>query len=1001
MMLFRNMKIGSQLTLGLGVIFLFVIVLCGVVSQQHAELWQNTEALYNHSLQVKRTLSTVESNVLRIDRGLKDLLLTSDAKEREQALEDMAIAKANIEQQFSHLYEQYLGPRAQIDELRADFAHWDSITEETIRLLREGKLQEAITRTKKTGIGGQQVKKVISSLQRDEAFARTRSEQFYQRAEQKYNQLAVQLTALIGVILVVTFWINWLLARRIRNPIQELTEVTKKYREGSYTTRSTIVSKNEMGLLATSFNSLVDTIQDEFQRRKDSAVISSVMLGEEEPHAFCRELLTVLVRKTESQMGAVYLRNEAKPEFILFESLGLSSTPRMAFSATLREGEFGMALATQQISRISDIDGETAFTLVTASGDIRPREIMTIPILFRNEVVAVLSLAKVSSYSEQATQLIDDIWSTLMARFVGVLSFRKVQAFSETLEQQNRELHEKSCELVRQTEELREQNIELDIQKQQLAEASRMKTVFLSTMSHELRTPLNSIIALSGVLVRRLKGLIPEEEHGYLAVIQRNGRHLLALINDILDVARIESGREELSLRAFPVSELIDGVIERLSPQAREKGIALTATMQPDLPLLTSDFPKCQHILENLVANAIKFTDKGSVAIFVSALEDKISFAVKDTGCGIPAEKINIIFDAFRQADESIARKYGGTGLGLTIAKKYAQLLSGDITVESQVGQGTIVTLSVPLMLSLSAQSTDVVTWEEVPKSKPCSSRRVLLPAKGETRILLVEDDAGAIIQMRDLLEPEGYAVRIARNGKEALEAIEKEIPDAMILDLMMPEVDGFTLLSMIRSKEATSSLPVLILTAKHITSEEIAFLKGKAIHQLVQKGDVCRDGLLSAVQNMVVLQAPSENEKELSVPRQPRPIRSRPVRSRPVVLIVEDKPDNLLTAKALIQEHYEPLGASDGEEGLALAKKEVPDLILLDISLPGMDGFQVFDALRQDKATEAIPVVALTAKAMKGDREEILLHGFDGYLSKPVDAELLEETIRRFFHGE
>jgi CheY-like chemotaxis protein len=193
----------------------------------------------------------------------------------------------------------------------------------------------------------------------------------------------------------------------------------------------------------------------------------------------------------------------------------------------------------------------------------------------------------------------------------------------------------------------------------------------------------------------------------------------------------------------------------------------------------------------------------------------------------------------------------------------------------------------------------------------------------------------------------------------------------------------------------------VLILTAKHITSEEIAFLKGKAIHQLVQKGDVCRDGLLSAVQNMVVLQAPSENENELLVPRLPRPIRSRPVRSRPVVLIVEDKPDNLLTAKALIQEHYEPLGASDGEEGLALAKKEEPDLILLDISLPGMDGFQVFDALRQDKATESIPVVALTAKAMKGDREEILLHGFDGYLAKPVDAELLEETIRRFFHGE
>lgn len=995
-MLFRNMKIGSQLTLGLGVIFLFVIVLCGVVAQQHSELWKNTEAIYNHSLQVKRTFSTVESNVLRIDRGLKDLLLTSDAKEREQVLEDLAIAKANIEQQFPLLYDQYLGPRTHIDMIRADFTHWDSITAETIRLLREGKIQEAVTRTKKTEIGGQQVKKLLGSLLRDESFARTRAEQFYQSAEQKYNQLAIQLSVLIGVMLIVTLGVSWLLARRIRNPIQELTEVTKKYREGSYTARSTIVSKNEMGVLAMSFNSLVDTIQKEFQRRKDSAVISSVMLGEEEPHAFCRELLLVLARKTESQMGAVYLRNEAKTEFIFFESLGLSSTPRMTFSATVREGEFGMALATQQISRISDIDGETAFTLVTASGDIRPREIMTIPILLRNEVVAVLSLAKVSPYSEQATQLIDDIWSTLMARFVGVLAFRKVQSFSEVLEQQNRELNEKSCKLVLQTEELREQNIELDTQKQQLAEASRMKTVFLSTMSHELRTPLNSVIALSGVLIRRIKGMIPDEEHGYLNVIQRNGRHLLTLINDILDVARIESGREEISLRSFAVSELLDVVIERLSPQAREKNIALTTTVQPDLPMVTTDFSKCRHILENLVANAIKFTDKGSVSILVSVLDEKINFAVKDTGCGIPAEKINVIFDAFRQADESISRKYGGTGLGLTIAKKYAQLLSGVITVESQVGQGTIITLSLPWMLSLSAPGINGVTWEETSEGQSSQPQRGLSKAKGETRILLVEDNEATIIQMRDLLEPEGYAVRIARNGKEALEEIAKEIPDALILDLMMPEVDGFTLLSMIRNKEATASLPVLILTAKHITSEETAFLKGKAIYQLVQKGDVCREGLLAAVHNMVVLQAPPENKKEASVR-----FRGRPVRARPVVLVVEDTPDNLLTAKALLQEHYEPLGATNGEEGLALAKKDTPDLILLDISLPGMDGFQVFNALRQDKATESIPVVALTAKAMKGDREKILLHGFDGYLSKPVDAELLEETLGRFFHGE
>jgi len=214
-----------------------------------------------------------------------------------------------------------------------------------------------------------------------------------------------------------------------------------------------------------------------------------------------------------------------------------------------------------------------------------------------------------------------------------------------------------------------------------------------------------------------------------------------------------------------------------------------------------------------------------------------------------------------------------------------------------------------------------------------------------------------------------------------------------MILDLMMPEVDGFTVLQMIRSQEKTAQLPVLILTAKHITKEELTFLRENHIYQLIQKGDISRSGLLAAVENMVSVY--QEMREPLAV-KSPRPI----IRETPVILVVEDNPDNMTTVRALLTGSYHLIEATDGQSGIDQARIHNPDLILLDISLPVMDGFEVLDLLRKDECLMHTPVIALTARAMKGDREEILSRGFDGYLSKPIDAELLTQTIQRVLYG-
>jgi CheY-like chemotaxis protein len=250
---------------------------------------------------------------------------------------------------------------------------------------------------------------------------------------------------------------------------------------------------------------------------------------------------------------------------------------------------------------------------------------------------------------------------------------------------------------------------------------------------------------------------------------------------------------------------------------------------------------------------------------------------------------------------------------------------------------------------------------------------------------LLVEDNEPAIIQLTDILYAEGYRVQVARNGKEALAQIEQTLPAAMILDLMMPEVDGFHVLKAIRSAERTAHLPVLILTAKFVSTQELSFLTENNIHQLIQKGDINKTGLLAAVARMV---AP-RHEVPPSLCR--RPARS----SKLVVLVVEDNPDNLRTARALLEESYHVIEAHDGRAGVEQARRHQPDLILMDIAMPVLDGIKALREIRQDEILRHIPVIAVTASAMKGDRGTILAHGFDGYISKPIDAELLKKTLR------
>jgi signal transduction histidine kinase/DNA-binding response OmpR family regulator/HAMP domain-containing protein len=994
---FKDIRIGTQLRLGMGLILLLVIGLGALAKVQTDQIWLQTRNLYDHPLTVRRALGALEHNLLTIRLGMKDIALGESDQAVATTLGEIEIHRTDILRQFEILDSNYLGPHEDVVMLRDEFDKWNTLRGESIRMLQAGDAA-AVARTKHGGVGNDQAEKVMAQFNKIDAFARNKAEQLLQDATALNETLNRNLLILVTSILVLSMAVAWWLFKGIKDPLQQLGDLMDQFRRGKLEARSQYASANEFGVLAASFNAMADTIQTEIQSNENAAQLSGVMLREEEVHGFCRELLKDLLLHTGSQVGAVYFVNEAKTSFELFDSIGMNTNARATFSATDLEGELGAALATRQIQRITAIPADTRFTFASVSGEFTPREILTIPVPSDHHVSAVISLASIHPYDTGSMRLVNDIWSVLTARMNGVLAFRKIQVFADRLEHQNRELDAQKRELVAQSNELTQQNTELEMQKRRLDEANRLKSTFLSNMSHELRTPLNSVIALAGVLNRRLEKTIPQEEHSYLEVIERNGKNLLALINDILDLSRIEAGREEINVSNFSLRDLVGEITAMLEPQAVEKNLALTNRVSGDLPFITSDHHKCLHILQNLMGNAVKFTESGSIEVSAQAANGNLNVAVRDTGIGIAPDQFPHIFDEFRQADDSNSRKFGGTGLGLAIAKKYASLLGGTITVESEPGQGSTFTLRLPMEVSSKAKTT-AGGW---PATGLTTRPAAALSGHGQN-ILLVEDSEPAVIQLTDILVRQGYHLHVARNGKEALALIEHTLPDAMILDLMMPEVDGFQVLKVIRNLERTARIPVLILTAKHVTKEELSFLTGNHIHQLIQKGNVDQHELLTAVATMVApLSETPGSTPAAPLPETPAPRvapRQRPgLTGKRLVLVVEDNPDSLLTAKALLQDHYQVLEATDGQAGVEQARRHRPDLILLDISMPVMDGIQALQELRKDETLRHIPVIALTASAMRGDRETILAYGFDDYLSKPLDAELLHETLRKAF---
>jgi signal transduction histidine kinase/CheY-like chemotaxis protein len=563
-------------------------------------------------------------------------------------------------------------------------------------------------------------------------------------------------------------------------------------------------------------------------------------------------------------------------------------------------------------------------------------------------VTAVAYIAVIAAMGQSALIAFARMFYLFGASFFFLVGISNLQEKRLRIRQLEAEESRKVKELTRLTVELEDAN-------RRIQETDRLKSQFIANMSHELRTPMNSIIGFSEILSERLAGRIEAKHLGFLDHIHTSGQHLLEMINEILDLSKIEAGKMEIFPESFAVAPVIESVCHVMRGASKPPRL-FALDVPPDLPQIETDLAKFKQVLFNLISNAAKFSPPDKpITIRARADGGALTVSVRDEGMGIDAAHHDMIFEEFRQVDGTVRREFGGTGLGLALVKKFVELQGGRVTLESRPGEGSTFAFTLPM-----SSGAAVVT------------RLPAMPEQDGQRVLVVEDDANAYDLISSALGSAGFLSVRARHGDEALRIAREARPIAVTLDVVLPGLDGWEVLKRLKNDDATRELPVVIVSM--VDNRDLGVALG-ADDYFVKPVD--RQRLLDRL----------------------REITSRPGQGpQPRLLVIDDD----ASVRELLQEELSTVGftidtAFSGEEGLRAAIATTPDVIILDLMMPGMNGFEVAGALKDDPRTANIPIVVLTSKDVTSEERRMLHTKVTGFVRKGISArDQLVREIRR-----
>jgi HAMP domain-containing protein/CheY-like chemotaxis protein/GAF domain-containing protein len=820
-----------------------------------------------------------------------------------------------------------------------------------------------------------------------------------------------------------------LLADNLTNQVRAIAEVATAVTKGDLTRSIQVEARGEVAELKDNINTMIDNLRLTTDRNTEQdwlktnlARFTGMLQGQRDLGTVGRMLLSELAPLVNAQQGVIYQMGSSEPApgagaLVLLSTF--ADTPE-GYMGEIRIGEglVGQCAADRRRMFITDLPEGTA-PIHSGLFQARPKNVIVLPVLFEDQVKAVIELASLSSFTashlaflEQLTASIGIVLNSIEATMQTEALLKQSQQLAIELQTQQKELQQTNEQLAQKAQELAEQNYEVERKNQEIEQArraleekarelaltSKYKSEFLANMSHELRTPLNSILVLGQQLAENPDKSLSPKQVEFARTIHGAGTDLLNLISDILDLSKIESGTVSVDAEEVFFGALLDTVARPFRHEAENRKLLFDVAADPTMGRsLVTDSKRLQQVLKNLLSNAFKFTEQGSVGLTVKRAQSGwssdhpilngagsvIAFEVRDTGIGIAPEKQRIIFEAFQQADAGTSRKFGGTGLGLAISRELASLLGGEIQLKSSPGQGSTFTLYLPqTYVGAVAPSVQRPTESGAPAGIPAFRSTVTVVeqevrieddrsnlAPGDTVLLIVEDDPHYARVLCDLSHDKGFKVLIAGTGAEALALAHEHMPTAISLDVFLPDMLGWTVLNHLKQDSATRHIPVQMLTLDEDRHHGLS----RGAFAYVTKPSTTED-----------IEAALTRILEYSQPRRKR------------LLVVEDNPAEQLSTRELLgHEDIDIDVAETGSDALEALTGANYDCVVLDLRLPDMTGFEVLGKLRDNPKLKDLPVVVFTGRELTPEEDLQLLALARSVVVKDVESpeRLLDET--------